>query len=100
MLLIDISIRLSYNICMSTQTFNLSLPEELVKVLDAQAKRDYSSRSEYVRKAIINQLRSEQTHKPVAGPSSTEASDSDRLMQNYDVFKKQYGQTLKNLKDR
>jgi metal-responsive CopG/Arc/MetJ family transcriptional regulator len=45
---------------MSTQTFNLSLPRELVKKLDAQAKKDFSSRSDYVRKAIVNQLRTEQ----------------------------------------
>lgn len=45
---------------MSSQTFNLSLPKELVKKLDAQAKKDYSSRSDYVRKAIVNQLKSEQ----------------------------------------
>jgi len=45
---------------MSTKTFNLSLPEELVDKLDDQAKKDYSSRSDYVRKAVINQIRSEQ----------------------------------------
>lgn len=45
---------------MSTRTFNLSLPEELVKKLDDQAKKDFSSRSDYVRKAIVNQMRSEQ----------------------------------------
>lgn len=45
---------------MSSQTFNLSLPKELVDKLDEQAKRDFSSRSDYVRKAIVNQLRSEQ----------------------------------------
>lgn len=44
---------------MSSQTFNLSLPEELVKKLDSQAKKDFSSRSDYVRKAVVNQLRSE-----------------------------------------
>ncbi|HTE21674.1 MAG TPA: AbrB/MazE/SpoVT family DNA-binding domain-containing protein [Candidatus Limnocylindria bacterium] len=27
-------------------------------------------------------------------------ADGDRLMQDYAAFKKQYGQTLKNLKDR
>jgi len=42
---------------MSAKTFNLSLPEELVKKLDAQAKKDFSSRSEYVRRAVINELR-------------------------------------------
>lgn len=46
---------------MSTKTFNLSLPEELVSKLDKQAKKDYSSRSDYVRKAIVNQLKIEQS---------------------------------------
>lgn len=46
---------------MSTRTFNLSIPEELVEKLDEQAKKDYSSRSDYVRKAIVNQLRIEQS---------------------------------------
>ena len=45
---------------MSTQTFNLSLPKELVEKLDSQARRGFSSRSDYVRRAIINQLQSEQ----------------------------------------
>lgn len=45
---------------MSSQTFNLSLPKELVKKLDAQAKKEFSSRSDYVRRAIVNQLKSEQ----------------------------------------
>jgi metal-responsive CopG/Arc/MetJ family transcriptional regulator len=45
---------------MSTQTFNLSLPKELVEKVDKQAKKDYSSRSDFVRKAVINQLKSEQ----------------------------------------
>ncbi len=45
---------------MSTQTFNLSLPKALVQQVDDQAKRDYSSRSDFVRKAIVNQLRAEQ----------------------------------------
>lgn len=45
---------------MSTKTFNLSLPEELVDKLDSQAKKDFSSRSDYIRKAVVNQLRSEQ----------------------------------------
>lgn len=50
---------------MASKTFNLSLPEELVKELDKQAKRDFSSRSDYVRRAIINQLRLEQNVKAI-----------------------------------
>lgn len=42
---------------MSTRTFNLSLPRDLVEILDERAKKDYSSRSDYIRKAIVNQMR-------------------------------------------
>ena len=45
---------------MSTKTFNLSLPQALVEALDKRAKKDYSSRSDYVRKAIVNQMRTEE----------------------------------------
>lgn len=45
---------------MASQTFNISLPQELVRQLDAHAQREFSSRSEYVRRAIVNQLRAEQ----------------------------------------
>lgn len=45
---------------MSSKTFNLSLPKELVDKLDEQAKKEYSSRSDYIRKAVLNQLRAEQ----------------------------------------
>lgn len=45
---------------MSTKTFNLSLPQDLVKVIDNRAKKDYSSRSDYIRKAVINQIRAEE----------------------------------------
>ncbi|CAN5371492.1 hypothetical protein BH10PAT4_BH10PAT4_5000 [soil metagenome] len=45
---------------MTTKTFNLSLPEALVQALDKRAKSEYSSRSDYVRKAIVNQMRTEE----------------------------------------
>ena len=45
---------------MSTKTFNLSLPITLVEELDKRAKRDYSSRSDYIRKAVVNQMRTEE----------------------------------------
>ena len=44
-----------------TNTFNLSLPQALVEALDKRAKQDFSSRSYYVRKAIVNQMRTEET---------------------------------------
>jgi metal-responsive CopG/Arc/MetJ family transcriptional regulator len=45
---------------MTTKTFNLSLPQALVEALDKHAKKEYSSRSDYVRKAIVNQMRTEE----------------------------------------
>lgn len=46
---------------MSTRTFNLSLPQVLVEALDKRAKSEFSSRSDYVRKAIVNQMRIEES---------------------------------------
>lgn len=37
---------------MQTQTFNISLPEELVKKVDKQAKKEYRSRSELIRESL------------------------------------------------
>ena len=50
---------------MATKTFNLSFPPGLLKLLDKQAKAEFSSRSEYIKKAVINQLKSEQVLKSV-----------------------------------
>jgi len=57
---IDKYIQIIYNFCMSTKTFNLSLPVDLVNELDKRAKKDYSNRSEYIRRAVVNQMRSEE----------------------------------------
>lgn len=45
---------------MASQTFNISLPQELVEQIDDQARREFSSRSEYIRRAVVKQLRTEQ----------------------------------------
>lgn len=45
---------------MASQTFNISLPQELVEQIDEQARREFSSRSEYIRRAVVKQLRTEQ----------------------------------------
>ncbi len=45
---------------MSSQTLNISLPQELVRQLDAHARNEFASRSEYIRRAIVNQLRAEE----------------------------------------
>lgn len=44
---------------MATQIINLSLPEDLVKRVDKAAKREYASRSEYIRQALVGRLRSQ-----------------------------------------
>ncbi|MDB5178538.1 MAG: putative transcriptional regulator, CopG family [Patescibacteria group bacterium] len=42
---------------MSTQTINISLPEELVKKIDVAAKAEYASRSDYIRQALVGRLK-------------------------------------------
>jgi metal-responsive CopG/Arc/MetJ family transcriptional regulator len=37
---------------MNTQTFNISLPRELVKRVDQLAKKEYRSRSSFIREAL------------------------------------------------
>lgn len=37
---------------MQTQTFNIALPKELVKKVDAKAKKEYKNRSELIREAL------------------------------------------------
>lgn len=37
---------------MNTQTFNISLPRELVKRVDELAKKEYRNRSELIREAL------------------------------------------------
>lgn len=45
---------------MTSQTLNISLPQELVRQIDAHAQREFASRSEYIRRAIVSQLRAEE----------------------------------------
>ena len=44
---------------MSTQTINISLPEELVKKIDRAAKEEFASRSDYIRQALVSKLRAD-----------------------------------------
>ena len=41
---------------MNSQTFNVSMPKQLVDRIDAQTKRQGSSRSDFVRLAVRKQL--------------------------------------------
>jgi metal-responsive CopG/Arc/MetJ family transcriptional regulator len=40
-----------------TKTINISLPEELLKKIDEEAKSEYSSRSDYIRDTIVKRLK-------------------------------------------
>jgi metal-responsive CopG/Arc/MetJ family transcriptional regulator len=64
---------------MNKKTVNLSLPVELLKKVDVAAKREYSSRSDFVRKSLLNQLQIQEI-------------DSE-----YQDFVSIYGKSLKNL---
>lgn len=73
---------------MSTQTLNISLPEQLVSLVDEQAKRDFSSRSDFIRKAVVNQLRSEQSLKRIldAANAQGQAQGITSEQQVYDIL--------------
>lgn len=44
---------------MATKTINLSLDEELLKLLDNAAAREFASRSDYIRQAVVQKLKAE-----------------------------------------
>ena len=44
---------------MSTQTINISLPEDLVKEIDDAASVEFASRSDYIRQALVGKLRAD-----------------------------------------
>ncbi len=41
---------------MTTQTLNISLPRELVKKIDILAKKQYTTRSGFIRQALIEKI--------------------------------------------
>ncbi|MDO9027923.1 MAG: ribbon-helix-helix domain-containing protein [Candidatus Roizmanbacteria bacterium] len=44
---------------MSTQTFNISFPKQLIKIVDKFADSRFSSRSDFIRKAVISYIKKE-----------------------------------------
>lgn len=46
------------------------MPKDLVEVLDKRAKKEFSSRSDYIRKAIINQMRIEESMEALLNKSN------------------------------
>jgi Arc/MetJ-type ribon-helix-helix transcriptional regulator len=45
---------------MSSKIINISLPAELVKKIDAAAKANYASRSDFIRESVVRRLRRDQ----------------------------------------
>lgn len=62
---------------MGTKIFNLSLPHELVEIIDHQATLYFSSRSEYIKIAILNRLKSEGIQNANSKPHET----TDEMLQ-------------------
>lgn len=44
---------------MNTQTLNISLPKQLVKIVDQFSKRQFSTRSDFIRTAVIRYINEE-----------------------------------------
>jgi metal-responsive CopG/Arc/MetJ family transcriptional regulator len=42
-----------------SKTVNISLPEELLERIDAQAKAEYASRSDFIRDTLVKRLRNQ-----------------------------------------
>lgn len=83
---------------MATQTFNISFPEELVQQMDAAAKREYESRSDYIRKAVLDRMRAGEPARAVA--TDRERADFDDLMNTVEQVLDEYETAFKNLADR
>ena len=49
-----------YGIYMVTKIISLSLPAELLKIINEAAKAHYASRSDYIRESVVMRLKSEQ----------------------------------------
>ena len=57
-MLLTIYIQVLYVLCM-TKTINISLPEELLTRIDAEAKSEYSSRSDFIRDTLVKRLKNQ-----------------------------------------
>jgi metal-responsive CopG/Arc/MetJ family transcriptional regulator len=42
---------------MSSKTINISLPEELLRKIDAEAKAEYANRSDFIRDTLVRRLK-------------------------------------------
>lgn len=64
----------------NTQTFNISFPRELVTQIDEVAKRQFGSRSDFLRTAALEYIRREEDRKTQRDETNhTYASDEEAL---------------------
>jgi metal-responsive CopG/Arc/MetJ family transcriptional regulator len=74
---------------MKSKTINISLPTDLVKLIDMQAKKDFTSRSDYIRSTLLQRVRIEEK----AGLHPELIEISKKVINDY-------RDDLKNLSDR
>jgi len=70
---------------MRVKTFNLSLPRELVELIDSEAKRIYATRSEYIRRAIMAQLKTDGAQERTPVYHSYEEARRDHLKKAFEA---------------
>ena len=69
----------SYSECMKSKSFNISLPKELVDLIDQRASREYTTRSEFIRRAAVYALeQSGAFDEPVANTGAVTLGDLRR----------------------
>lgn len=73
---------------MATKIINLSLPPELVELIDAQAKLMYATRSEYIKRAIIAQLKAEAALDKASAPQTPHEVRQRQLKQFIEEYTK------------
>ncbi len=66
---------------MATKIINISLPEELVEVIDLEAKDQYASRSDFIRQTLVERLalrkELQSIHKEVAASAKKAGINTD-----------------------
>lgn len=48
-----------YVLCMASKTVNITLPEELLKKIDAAAIGEFTNRSDFIRDSIVRRLKNQ-----------------------------------------
>lgn len=82
----------------NTQTFNISFPRELVAQIDEVAKRQFGSRSDFLRTAALEYIRREE-ERELAHEVHEVARDTDVLAAANSLLAK-YKQDFTNLANR